>query len=168
MNKSTKIVGITAVAIVLLAGVSFAVINNNDTDDTTEDTSSQQSTEPTKEAQKPAETAPSSEAAQSAGRYASYSEDKVKDASYDTSIVFFYAPWCSECQAFKKAIQADSVPTGTQILEADYDSSTDLKKKYGVTLQTTFVRVNNNGDLQKKWAGYGKDKSLAAVLENVK
>jgi hypothetical protein len=82
--------------------------------------------------------------------------------------VFFHAPWCVECRAFKAAIQSGTIPQGTQILEADYGSSIDLKKQYGVTLQSTFVRVNSSGELQKKWSGYGKDKSLVAVLENLK
>lgn len=102
------------------------------------------------------------------GRYTEYSSGAVADNGYKTSVVFFFAPWCPECQAFKKSINGEPLPKGVQILEADYDSSTDLKKRYGVTLQSTFVRVNKSGDLQKKWVGYGKDKSLKTVLENLK
>lgn len=110
---------------------------------------------------------PSATPATSAGRYTEYSEAAVADASYDTTVVFFFAPWCPECRAYKQAIAADEIPNGVQILELDFDSSSDLKKRYGVTLQTTFVRVNQAGELQKKWAGYGKEKSLSVLLENV-
>jgi thiol-disulfide isomerase/thioredoxin len=104
----------------------------------------------------------------SKGRYTNYSAENVANQGYSQTIVFFYAPWCPECRAFKKAITENSIPDGVQILETDFDSSTDLKKKYGVTQQTTFVRVNSAGELQKKWPGYGKDKSIDLVLEGVK
>lgn len=111
--------------------------------------------------------ASASETKTSEGRYTSYSSEAVADQGYSTTVVFFFAPWCPECQAFKKAIDESDIPAGTQILEASYDNETELKSKYGVTIQTTFVRVNSNGDLQKKWVGYNKDKSLQAVLDNV-
>ena len=101
------------------------------------------------------------------GRYITYSGENTANTKYSANIIFFYAPWCPECRAFKEAIQAETIPDGTQILEADFDSSTDLKKKYGVTLQSSFVRVDNSGELQSKWVGYGKDKSLNTVLENL-
>lgn len=102
------------------------------------------------------------------GRYTNYSAENVANQGYSQTIVFFYAPWCPECRAFKKAITENSIPDGVQILEADFDGSTDLKKRYGVTLQSTFVRVDGGGELQKKWVGYGRDKSLTLVLESVK
>ena len=104
----------------------------------------------------------------SQGRYINYSYENVADQGYSQTIIFFYAPWCPECRAFKKAIIENSIPDGVQILETDFDSSTDLKKKYCVTQQTTFVRVNSAGELQKKWPGYGKEKSIDLVLEGVK
>ncbi len=102
------------------------------------------------------------------GRYTNYSETELANSSYNQTIVFFYAPWCPECRAFKTTINEGQIPNRVQILETDFDSSTNLKKKYGVTLQSTFVRVDGSGNLQKKWVGYGKDKSLATILENLK
>lgn len=103
-----------------------------------------------------------------AGRYVDYSQDILnKECSgYSRTILFFYAPWCPECRGFEKAIKSSEVPPGTQILKVDYDSSTELKKKYGVTIQTTFVRVDDNGEKIKLWTGYGKEKSINLILEN--
>ena len=101
-----------------------------------------------------------------AGRYEIYKDLLLNDAEYDKTILFFYAPWCSECRAFEEAIQKEGVPAGTQILKVDYDSNQELRKKYGVTLQTTFVRVDKSGAKQKLWVGYGKDKTANAILEN--
>lgn len=100
------------------------------------------------------------------GRYESYDASKLVADGYTETILFFHAPWCPECRAFEKEITSSTVPDGVQILKVDYDSSDELKSKYGVTLQSTFVKVAGNGDLISKWQGYGKDKSVTAILEN--
>lgn len=165
MKRSQKIIAASVVGVLLLAGAAYALLIEGPT--TTE--TSQQTTNTSQKAEtvSPSATTESSNS-QAAGRYATYTEAAVTDTAYDTTIVFFYAPWCPECRAYKQAIESDTIPEGVQFLEADFDSSTELKKRYGVTLQTTFVRVNTAGELQKKWAGYGKEKSLNVVLENVR
>jgi len=35
------------------------------------------------------------------------------------------------------------IPENVNLLKVDYDNSTDLKEKYGVTMQHTFVLVDN-------------------------
>lgn len=164
MKRSQKIIAASVVSVLLLAGAAYALLIE---EPTTTETSQQTSSTPQK-----AESTNSTESTetnnmQAAGRYATYTEEAIKDPAYDTTIVFFFAPWCPECRAYKQAIQAEQILEKVQILEADFDSSTELKKRYGVTLQTTFVRVNTTGELQKKWVGYGEEKSLNAVLENV-
>jgi thiol-disulfide isomerase/thioredoxin len=100
------------------------------------------------------------------GRYLDYQADAAASNEYDKTILFFYAPWCPECRAFEQAIQTSSIPDGVQILKVDYDNSSDLKKKYRVTLQTTFVHVDSNGNKLSLWVGYEKDKSIDIILEN--
>lgn len=114
----------------------------------------------------PSDTPPNQQV--TAGRYADYSSEAAKEAAYSSTILFFYAPWCPECRAFDKAIQSGDVPSGVQILKVDYDSSQALRQTYGVTIQTTFVRVDTNGTKQALWTGYGKDKSVSAIIENTK
>ncbi len=100
------------------------------------------------------------------GRYSTYST-VLANEDYPITILFFYAAWCPECRAFKQAITASPVPEGVQVLEVNYDDETDLKKKYGVTLQTTFVKTNSSGENLGKWVGYGKEKNINTVLENL-
>ena len=100
------------------------------------------------------------------GRFVVYEESQVAAAGYNETILFFYAPWCPERRAFEQAINDTGVPEGVQILRVDYDSSDELKNKYGVTLQTTFVKVDDDGALQSRWVGYGADKSVDLILEN--
>ena len=100
------------------------------------------------------------------GRYTSYSTDLANEA-YPVTLLFFYAAWCPECRAFKQAITTNPIPEGVQVLEVNYDKESELKQKYGVTLQTTFVKTNSNRENLGKWVGYGKEKSLNSVLENL-
>ncbi len=73
----------------------------------------------------------------------------------DTSavVLFFNAKWCPSCQQANKSFLNNKVPAGLIILSVDYDTSTELKKKYGVTYQHTFVQVDSNGNMIKKWSG---------------
>ena len=101
----------------------------------------------------------------STGRYTEYSESAVADADFDTTILFFHAPWCPQCRDFEADILTSTIPNGVQILKVDFDSSTELKAKHGVTLQTTFVSVNPDGSQIKKWVGYSAEKSLNRILQ---
>lgn len=101
------------------------------------------------------------------GRYESYSTEKFSESGYSQTVLFFYAAWCPECRAFKQAINSSDIPEGTQVLEVNYDNSNYLKKLHGVTLQSTFVKVDVSGNQVSKWVGYGKDKSLETVLGNL-
>ncbi|WP_129666847.1 thioredoxin family protein [Phytoactinopolyspora endophytica] len=102
-----------------------------------------------------------------AGTYREYSEDAVADAGFDTTILFFHASWCPECRAFEEAIEEGTIPVGVQILKVDYDSETELKQTYEVTLQTTFVRVDHDGEHLGTWVGYGEDRSIDAILDEL-
>lgn len=93
-------------------------------------------------------------AAQGNGSYQSYSKAKVASAAKKgTVVLFFHAPWCSTCQEANKNFENSQPPKGLTVLKVDYDSSTDLKQKYGVTYQHTFVEVDSKGNLVKKWSG---------------
>lgn len=164
MKKSVKI-ALTILVVLAIAIISALLLQRESSAPAMSDKASEATTKPadkvTSQPTPDTSTVPK-------GRYADYTTENVANQDYAQTVVFFYAPWCPECRAFKKAITENSIPDGVQILETDFDSSTDLKKKYGVTQQTTFVRVNSAGELQKKWPGYGKDKSIDLVLEGVK
>lgn len=99
-----------------------------------------------------------------AGVYRPYAADAVADAGFDTTIIFFHASWCPECRAFEQAIESSEIPAGVQILKADYDTESELKQKYDVTIQTTFVRVDEDGEELSSWVGYQKDRSVETIL----
>lgn len=83
--------------------------------------------------------------------YSDYNESLVGQT--DTTVLAFFAAWCPSCVAADKGITGGTVPSDLSILKVDFDSATDLRKKYGVTSQHTFVQVDADGTLIKKWAG---------------
>lgn len=100
------------------------------------------------------------------GVYVPYSPEVIANATGDI-VLFFRAPWCPSCQTLEKDIQANlgKIPATLTLVDVDYDSSKDLKIKYGVTYQHTFVQVDNTGTLLKKWSGSG---TLDALLAEIK
>ena len=83
-----------------------------------------------------------------------------------TKILFFHAPWCPQCRALETSIKSSQIPEGVTIIKVDYDTNQPLRKKYGVTIQTTLVRVDESGNLVKKYVAYDEP-TLAAVKTNL-
>ncbi len=104
---------------------------------------------------------------QGAGTYEDYTASKLAWAKDGKVILFFKASWCPTCQAVDKDILAHlgNIPSKTYILKVDYDTSAELKKKYGVTYQHTFVQVDANGTMIKKWSG---SPTLTALTAEIK
>ncbi len=99
------------------------------------------------------------------GVYIDYEEDIVAKTA-GTKLLFFHAPWCPQCRDLETDIKKQGVPDGVAIIKVDYDTNQALRKKYGVTLQTTFVKVNDNGDLEKKFVAYD-DPVFRSVSQNL-
>jgi len=105
-----------------------------------------------------------------AGRYTDFQSDLVGDEGYERTILFFSADheWCDQCQAFEQAIINTGVPNGTQILKLNFETANELRKQYQVTIQTTFVEVDQSGQLVASWVGFAQEKSLDAILDGLK
>lgn len=102
-----------------------------------------------------------------AGVYGVYSPEKIALAQTENVVLFFKANWCPSCRAVDADIKANlsKIPSKLNILEVDYDTATALKQKYGVTYQHTFVQVDANGNMLKKWSG---SPTLSALVAEVK
>lgn len=101
------------------------------------------------------------------GSYEAYSPEKVSWAEHGKVVLFFKASWCPTCKALDSDIKSHlaNIPEGTFIFEVDYDNSADLKKKYGVTTQHTLVQVDAKGNMINKWSG---GNTLDALVKNIK
>lgn len=89
------------------------------------------------------------------GKYENYTVEKLSNADSGDVVLFFKASWCPSCRTVDADIKTNinNIPETLTILELDYDKATDLKKKYGVTTQHTFVQVDKDGTMIKKWSG---------------
>lgn len=164
MNKKTLTALIIAVVVVVGGGISFALVQNNNDKKVAENAAMMKKDEEANMAKEKDETADESMskedaamekakegAAMSKGTYTGYDAAKLANAEHGKVVLNFSAPWCPICREADKNFKASATPDGLTLLKVDYDSSTDLKKKYGVTYQHTFVQVDKDGKLLKKW-----------------
>lgn len=82
----------------------------------------------------------------------------------ETNVIFFHANWCPSCRAADSSLSESQIPGGLNILKADFDTETELKKKYGIVSQHTYVMVDADGNEIKKWVG---GTSVDDILERV-
>jgi thiol-disulfide isomerase/thioredoxin len=87
------------------------------------------------------------------GFYGDYDSSKLANAEKGEVVLFFHAGWCPKCVTSDKNFKASATPDGLTVLKLDFDNSFELRKKYGVTMQHTFVQVDKDGNLLKKWSG---------------
>lgn len=102
-----------------------------------------------------------------AGSFETFDAKKLALAEDGDVILFFHAPWCPSCRALESDIEANlsEIPDGVHLLKTDYDSETDLKKKYGVVRQHTLVQVDSNGDKIVTFTGLSN--TLAQVITQI-
>lgn len=145
---------IVAVTLVVLIAAAMAVVLF--TRDNTPEPTTQASLPPTETAGQPR--------AQVAGAYIDYREGILAETSGSRTL-FFHAPWCPQCRSIEQGIKADGVPAGWTVIKVDYDSNQELRKKYGVTQQTTFVKIDGDGEKTASYIAY-ENPRFAAVRDN--
>lgn len=81
-------------------------------------------------------------------------------------VLYFWAPWCGSCTSLDIELQdkKETIPEGITVLRIDYDRAGELKKRYQVITQHTFVQVDNNADLITSWVG-GDIENFAKYLQ---
>ncbi len=97
------------------------------------------------------------------GRYVDYQDQAQLDQLANTDRwLNFHAPWCPYCVHLDDDINANSgdIPAGVTIVKIDFDSNQDLRVRYGVTRQTTIVRVDVDGNEIDRFVGHGRFASL--------
>lgn len=152
MNKNIGIV----VGVLVIAGIAFFTLSGETKTDTVKEDSASE-TELTSNDE---------ETTVASGSFETYSSEKVAAAPGDV-VIFFHASWCPSCRTLSANIDenTEKIPLGTTILKADYDTETELKKKYGVTTQHTLVQVDKDGNMIKKWSGGSKLENLLREIQ---
>lgn len=101
------------------------------------------------------------------GVYDAYSPEKLALAQNHKVVLFFKADWCPSCQVADQTINKEfaSIPKDLAILKVSFDNEIELRRKYGVTVQHTFVQVDQQGNLITKWLG---STSIGEIMEKVR
>jgi methionine-R-sulfoxide reductase/methionine-S-sulfoxide reductase len=86
-------------------------------------------------------------------QYKDYEDAILSTLTGSRILLFFHASWCPTCQNFEKQILKSTLPKDVVILKVDYDTATELKKKYSVLSQSTFVQVDSEWNMYKRWLG---------------
>ena len=158
MNKRIVAVVVTLAVIVIAAVSIVAVQNSNDANDSPASTGGSPSSEYSAVTDESA--APVNDGG---GAYVDYSPSAIADAD-GRVLLFFHATWCPQCVSADGDIKASGVPSGITIVKVDYDTNQDLRAKYGVTQQTTFVEVDSSGEkVNDNFVAYAEP-TLNAVL----
>jgi thiol-disulfide isomerase/thioredoxin len=102
-----------------------------------------------------------------AGSYEAYAPEKLVRAETGDVVLFFHASWCPSCRGLNTDIEKnlETIPSDVSILKVDYDTESEMKKRYGVTYQHTLVQVDTDGNLIKKWSGSPTLSSLVSEIE---
>jgi thiol-disulfide isomerase/thioredoxin len=96
------------------------------------------------------------------GAYVEYTDGAIETTA-GQKVLFFHASWCPQCRSLDEELRAQGAPDGLTVFKVDYDSRTDLRQKYGVTLQTTVVFVDDGGELISSSVLYD-DPSVASLV----
>ncbi len=101
------------------------------------------------------------------GTYTTYSEDAALTTS-GTKLLFFHAPWCPQCRDIETSINEGGIPNDVTVFKVDYDSNQALRQQYGVTLQTTFVKIDDQGNKIASYVAYEEPQFSSVERELLK
>lgn len=156
MNKKLMII-ITVVVLAIASGFTYLLFREKPVETV--------SVDKTSDMPAPTPQTPEPVAQSTPGAYVAYSPEAVNSAK-GTKILFFHAAWCPQCRQLDAQITTGPLPDNVTIFKVDYDTNQALRQKYGVQLQTTLVKVDDNGNLIQKFVAYDRP-TLASLIENM-
>jgi len=98
------------------------------------------------------------------GVLADYSSELLASGP-ENKVLFFHAGWCPSCRALESSLSENEIPGDLGVYKVDYDNSTELKTKYGITTQHTLVQVDSEGNMITKWLGGNDVDSIVSRLQ---
>lgn len=152
--KKQWVIGVSFLLVLGLSVAYLALSNSPTTNPNSQNNQASDTTQPTNNP-------PSA-----SGEYVDYSDGVIANTP-GAKILFFHAPWCPQCRALEADITDNGVPEGVTVIKVDYDSSQELRQQYGVTLQTTTVLVDDNGQEINKFVAYDSP-TINAVIAALK
>ena len=170
MQKISLIIGV----IVLVLGVGYLATSSKDDTQVAKTTANTEtvpleSNQPIAEVDTPSTVESAEDASRVAsvpGSYSAYDASKIAASDAEHILLFFHATWCPSCRALDTDIvkNAANIPAGVEIYKVDYDTSVELKRKYGVTTQHSIIEINKSGEAE---SSISHPLTLEGVLETI-
>jgi thiol-disulfide isomerase/thioredoxin len=93
--------------------------------------------------------------------------DLMESAAKNPTVIFFHASWCPTCRIALRDLEDKKKDWEgkVSVYLADYDKERDLKRRYGVARQHTWVQLGPDGTLIRSWNGGGVGQLLQKTLE---
>lgn len=151
MNKITLFM--VGFVVIVAGSVGFLMMQSNDKNDSLVPQPITETNKSPQNHSKTDETNPSLPITE--GKYVTYDNNAIAAAD-GQAVLFFHAPWCPQCRQLESEFKENGVPEGYTVIETDYDSNQALRQKYGVTIQTTFVKVKPDGELIDRHTAYNE------------
>jgi len=68
-------------------------------------------------------------------------------------VLFFHADRCPTCNEAEKNFLESGIPEGLTILKVNFDTERELRQKYAILSQTSYVLIKPDGTMIKRWVG---------------
>ncbi len=81
------------------------------------------------------------------------------------NVLFFHATWCPSCKSADDMLKSSTIPWSLSIIKVDYDSNQELKEKYNVLSQHTFVQIDKDWNEVTSWSGW---RSIEDIISKLK
>ena len=100
-------------------------------------------------------------------QYIDYSKSSFDKTPDKKRVYFFHAKWCPTCKTANEEFMQniDKIPKEIILFKTDYDTEKELKTRYGITYQHTFVYVDGEGKEIKKWNGGGVSELISNTIQ---
>ncbi len=95
--------------------------------------------------------------------YSSFTDGVIGNG--ETSVLFFHATWCPACKKNDGLLTSwyNAEDFGRSVYKLDFDTATELRKKYGVNGQDTFVLIDGSGNEIER-VSFPSQSALRALL----
>jgi peptide methionine sulfoxide reductase msrA/msrB len=83
-------------------------------------------------------------------------------------LLFFHADRCPTCNEAEKNFLESGIPEGLTILKVNFDTERELRQKYAILSQTSYVLIKPDGTMIKRWVGWRTIEEIVKKVQEAK